>query len=476
MVLIMIENVYPVSSKEERAAGRSRKLPRNIRACGQGGGILPVYMEDYVGTYIRRLAETGSPECSAVVLVGQVMETEIGRCLFVRGAINASGICDCDRPVFGEDVWNEVYEKIRMYFPYDEVVGWCVAGPGFRLLQEDVFLRAHIDNFADREKVFGCYESLEKELVLRICEDGRFRVLPGHYIYYEKNDEMQNYMLEETAFLRKAGRGEQEVQEQDVMQRGDKVISSEEIQMRKGVKKGSVRKDIMQLAAIACIIVLIVSVMMGTDTLSKLKGSVFAIGKDINGERLVSEGEEHSDEEVKGTEDSERLAFGDFDFLDQSTTESDAVEQNEGVKQETESSEQVETVQTGLDGEEKKEEAQKGQKVEEQEVAQENPDTTGKQETEQQNQQDEKQQEIAQKDDTVVDSGEENPDLIEEETVTVLSPAEYTSYTVKAGDTLAQVCKEVYGSVELLHYVCELNQLKDIDSIYVGQELILPKK
>ena len=164
MVVVMIENVYPVSNKEERIAGRSRRLPRNIRACGQSGGALPVYMEDYVGTYIRRLTETGFPECSAVVLVGQVMETEIGRCLFVRGAINASGICEGDRPVFGEDVWNEVYEKIRLYFPNDEVVGWCVAGPGFRMLQEEVFLRAHIDNFADCEKVFCCYESLEKEL------------------------------------------------------------------------------------------------------------------------------------------------------------------------------------------------------------------------------------------------------------------------------------------------------------------------
>jgi len=484
MVVVMIENVYPVSNMEERVAGRSRKLPRNIRACGQAGGILPVYMEDYVETYIRRLTESGFPECSAVVLVGQVMETEIGRCLFVRGAINTSGICDGDRPVFGEKVWNEVYEKIRMCFPYDEVVGWCIAGPGFRLLQEDVFLRAHIDNFADREKIFCCYESLEKELVLRICEDGRFRILPGYYIYYEKNDEMQSYMLDETAFIRKARRGGQETQERNVTQDENKTKCIEDIQRRKEVKSGSIRKDIIQLAAIACIIVLIVSVMMGTDTLSKLKESVFAIG---NGEQLVSEGEENADEGQNRIEDSEKLAFGDFDFLDKSTTEPDSTEQSEGVKPETEHSEQAETVQTGSVGEEKQEETQKGQKAEEQqetaqvnpdgaentETAQENPGGAGKQEI---SQQDEKRQETAQRDENASGSGEENSDRIEEETVTVLAPTEYTSYTVKAGDTLAQVCKKVYGSVELLHYICELNQLRDVDSIYVGQELILPKK
>ena len=108
----MIENMYPIRKTEADIAKHSRKLPRNIRACGQGGGPLPVYLEDYVETYIRRMAETGFPNCSAMVLVGQVMETEAGRCLFVRGGINANKICESDRPSFGEDVWSEVYENL----------------------------------------------------------------------------------------------------------------------------------------------------------------------------------------------------------------------------------------------------------------------------------------------------------------------------------------------------------------------------
>ena len=60
--------------------------------------------------------------------------------------------------------------------------------------------------------------------------------------------------------------------------------------------------------------------------------------------------------------------------------------------------------------------------------------------------------------------------------MTVLAPSEYSAYTVKPGDTLAQMCKEIYGTVELLDYICELNQLESVDLIYVGQELIFPKK
>jgi len=459
-------------------AGRSRALPRNIRACGQTGGVLPVYMEDYVGTYIRRLTESGFPECVAMVLVGQVMETEIGRCLFVKGAINASRICEGDRPVFGEDVWNEVYEKIRLYFPCDEVVGWCVAGPGFRMLQEDVFLRVHIDNFADSEKIFCCYESLEKELSIRICEGGSFRVLPGYSIYYEKNDEMQSYMLEEAAAERQTKQNEMSKEKESGLE------NQERIRKKSEEKEGQFRKDIMQLAAIACIIILIVSVMVGTDTLDKLKEAVNGIGVQLasdetSEERNREEGTLEENAEAD-SDDSEDFAFGDFAFLDEvKTSEGDGQkmgEEQQETEQSGESGTEQETVQSGQNVAQQQETAQSGQNVaEQQETAQSGQNAAGQQETAQSGQNAAGQQEATQTGEHAA-AEEDNPNQIEEETVAVLSPSEYTRYIVKAGDTLAQICREVYGSVELLYYVCELNQLKDVDSICAGQELILPKK
>ncbi len=459
-VVEMIENVYPMSKREERIAGRSRTLPRNIRACGQGGGTLPVYIEDYVETYIRRLTESGFPECSAVILVGQVMETEIGRCLFVRGAINASKICDGDRPVFGESIWSEVYEKIRLYFPCDEVVGWCIAGPGFRMLQEDVFLRAHIDNFADSEKVFCCYESLEKELVLRICEGGSFRTLPGYYIYYEKNDEMQSYMLEEAEVSRRVIREKTEGINEDSEKKGE-IERLEELRKKKEEKSGSFRKDIMQLAAIACILVLIVSVMVGTDTLAELKDTLFTNNSTAGETQALSEdGVGTEDAEAEPENDPDGLAFADFAFLDDEEQQSGSNNDEEVKQTETKGDEQAnagdeDVVLTGDAGsgtEDSAHMSQEGEKGENAEASEENEEGI------------------------VQTAEQDDPDKIEEETVTVLSPAEYTSYMVQPGDTLAQICKKVYGSVELLNYVCELNQLKDVDSIYAGQELILPKK
>lgn len=437
----MIENVYPLKSRGEQIGGRSRKLPRNIRACGQAGPF-PIYIEDYVETYIRRMTESYFPESVGIILVGQVMETEIGRCLFIRGGIGANKICAGDLPSFGEEVWNEVYEKIRLYFPGDEVVGWCIGGPGFRLLKENVFLRAHIDNFADSEKVFFCYESLEKELTIRICSDGGFRVLPGYYIYYERNDEMQNYMLAEELPAPKTGRTQQDDSIEPAAESKRNKKEQEKPVLHKSEKPTALRKDILQLAAIACIIVLIISVMVGTDTLATLKESVLANGKNSGEDTIAYEDETVRENETVPTRDPEELAFGDFDFLEQIVTEE--TEQQKEAEQQKEPDEIKEP---------------------------ENPELLAEEEISEPTPLPDAETEIAQR-----PSEPENPDVIEEETITVLAPAEYTSYMVKPGDTLAQICKEEYGSVELLHYICELNQLRDIDSIYVGQELILPKK
>ena len=446
----MIENVYPVENTETDIAKHSRKLPRNIRACGQGGGPLPVYLEDYVETYIRRMAETGFPSCSAMVLVGQVMETEAGRCLFVRGGVNANKICESDRPAFGEEIWSDVYEKIRRFFPDSEVVGWCIAGPGFRVLQEEAFLRAHIDNFGDSEKIFITYESLEKEQTIRICRYGSFYTLPGYYVYYEKNDEMQNYMLDETSYLHPQA-------EKKPLKETKKAESREERQEKKEEKQGAaIRKDMFQLAAVACIIILIISVMVGTDALSVLKESAYASGFDDSGTDMTEETAETSDTEL--TQDPDEFAFGNFEFLDDEEEEeqefAEADKEQEEIQivapEEEGTEREVNEIQEQAQAEELKQPETETEKAEEENlVASQEPENA---------------------------EPSDNPDRIEEETVTVLAPTEYSAYTVKPGDTLAQMCKEVYGTVELLDYICELNQLESIDRIYVGQELIFPKK
>lgn len=62
--------------------------------------------------------------------------------------------------------------------------------------------------------------------------------------------------------------------------------------------------------------------------------------------------------------------------------------------------------------------------------------------------------------------------------LTVTNAEPYGVYTVKSGDTLSKIAKEIYGEAKLYPKIFEINkdQLKDPDHIKVGQKLKLPPK
>lgn len=50
------------------------------------------------------------------------------------------------------------------------------------------------------------------------------------------------------------------------------------------------------------------------------------------------------------------------------------------------------------------------------------------------------------------------------------------TYTVKPGDTLSKIARDVLGNMALWPAIAELNDLKNPDLIFPGQVLILPDK
>ena len=47
-------------------------------------------------------------------------------------------------------------------------------------------------------------------------------------------------------------------------------------------------------------------------------------------------------------------------------------------------------------------------------------------------------------------------------------------YTVKFGDTLADICNRYYGSTDRLQELCDLNGIMNPNAILSGQKLVLP--
>lgn len=193
----MIEVVYDKNESQETVKGAdSVKLPKNIRQVGQPSGNRRIYIEDYVVTYLNRLAKPSNTYSRGAILLGEYKKSENGEVLFISGAIEAQNLeLDLDETVFTNETWSEIYETTRSFFPELSVVGWFLSRLGFSTGINDKIVKTHLDNFPGRDKVLYIIDALEGEDVFYLYEGNGLRKQLGYYIYYTKNEAMQNYMI-----------------------------------------------------------------------------------------------------------------------------------------------------------------------------------------------------------------------------------------------------------------------------------------
>lgn len=193
----MIETVY---SNESGESGRNKvqpafKMPKNIRQIGKGNTGKNIYVEDYVMTFIKQLAVGDYSGYKLAVLVGQCVRSDNVRNIFVSGALEIKELGVEEDIVFSNEVWTNIYEDIKEYFADAEIVGWFIGGPSYLLADEEKILKIHLDNFAGQDKVLLTFDNIEREEAFYCYENSKLSKQEGYYIYYEKNEEMQNYMI-----------------------------------------------------------------------------------------------------------------------------------------------------------------------------------------------------------------------------------------------------------------------------------------
>ncbi len=174
---------------------RLLKLPKHIKQMGLGGNSPEIYIEDYAEGYLRRLAGSDYTECRVAVLVGEFMKSEGKRYVFIRGAIEAEEVIVDNSVCFTSEVWASVYEKIKRYFPQYEAVGWFLGGPEFLTEVTEEVRKTHTDWFGGRDRVLYRVDPVEKEAEFYLYDKGELKQWPGYCIYYEKNEEMQDYLV-----------------------------------------------------------------------------------------------------------------------------------------------------------------------------------------------------------------------------------------------------------------------------------------
>lgn len=188
---IMIETIY------EKKTAMKYQLPNNRRQIGHPGQSEPeVFIEDYAFSFAKGLSERDYTGCVVGVLVGEFVDGLQGDKILVRGVLEARNVLKQEAVCFTEDNWTEIYRDIREYFPDQQIVGWFLGGPGFLLEDQGRQKKIQEDNFGGGDKILLKMDSVEKEQKILFYQDGGMRELPGYYIYYERNAEMQNYMAE----------------------------------------------------------------------------------------------------------------------------------------------------------------------------------------------------------------------------------------------------------------------------------------
>jgi len=182
------------------------ELPTNIRQIGGISDGLRIYMEDYVFTYLRQLAESGEGSERMAFLVGKPMVIDSQQTIFINGALQAVYTENTEGIVqFTDKSFTHAEEQIEMYFKDYEIVGWVLSQPGYGVTVNASYAEYHISNFNKAYHAFFVMDPVEKLNTFYTWDKEHKKVeeCKGYFVYYKQNEGMQEYMLNNNVLLTK---------------------------------------------------------------------------------------------------------------------------------------------------------------------------------------------------------------------------------------------------------------------------------
>ena len=164
------------------------KMPKNTRQIGEEIGEKRLYVEDYVVTYLNRLAN--EKDVARAILIGTVKEQNLYPYIFIDGAVEVEDYH------MDEKQREEFEKKIEMEFGIRKIMGWFLSSKEGPVIYNQEVLDTYRQCFAEENQVLLVSDPLEEELNAFFMEDEMLTEQPGYQIYYEKNLPMQNRLIE----------------------------------------------------------------------------------------------------------------------------------------------------------------------------------------------------------------------------------------------------------------------------------------
>ena len=448
-------NEQKIQNNPER---QTRELPKNFRQIGEPGAK-KIYMEDYVYTYLNKLAQPGNLYARGAILFGNIFQTSAGLCLFISGAAACQNFeFDLEESTFTEENWSEIYRIRDKFFPDMEIVGWFLSRMGFSVELNDKIIRTHMDNFNGENKVLYMIDALENEDAFYQFENYSLKKQRGYYIYYETNKEMKNYMLAEG----ETEHNPENKRKSATILRDSSVVKNYKKAMKQ--KKSLHKKTSPKFgpASLAGVLVMIMVLFYGVRSVQQFR-------QEENAEAVFQQQTLENQKTLEGQDTSD-------DARVQSSTEEGVLSQE---NTQGESNNTISSAGSNAGGRE------------ESNVTDSIADNGGKSNITDSTMDSGDESDVT---DSITDNGDEsdvtgsalnNGENSQEADVDVFTqeePDDVTEswsyignqYTVQQGDTLAGISMKIYQSYDYIEKLAEANQIKNLDEIYPGQVLDIP--
>lgn len=210
------------------------QLPKNIRQIGLEDSAVRIYIEDYVMTYIGYLGKQSVQQRRIAVLLGNKIEREGESYIFIHGAMEVKH-ADCEKK-WETETWEEIQKKKTLHFQSGKIVGFMVAHAGSSLNPNEELKSIHRDNFGEEMGLLILHDTLEREEGIYLYRQKEWNKVNGYYIYYEKNLDMQEYLLQEKGTVTK-----EKVEDQVVLQVKKKIEQLEQKKSTRGKRNGRIK-------------------------------------------------------------------------------------------------------------------------------------------------------------------------------------------------------------------------------------------
>lgn len=452
----MIEIIQETEKTEEIVESR---LPKNIRQIGNPEKDFRIYMEDYVYTYLHP-AQIHGMELGTfprlLVLVGEIDHFSDRSCAFISGAIQVENHPLSETiPELNEENWRQVHKEMQQFFEKCQIVGWVLDIPGNTLEISEEMEIIHRRNFSDKHQFFFLMDSKEREEAFYIWKGGKLTRKEGYFIYYEKNPQMQEYMISR----REAIYGDTPMVE---------VVKDQAAQNYRAVmqqKKERTYKRHMNffsyLTSMLMVIVLCSVSVVLLESIRRMEDMQESIS-------VMSVAMDSTEQENETNQVAVETMSGNVLPIDGTASKKDEQENVAGAK--TAESADVSTAETSAIDTQEAEVQNQQTAATETPVAETTPATeTPAAETTPATENNTSDAE------TLADSSASTTDNAQPTTMTEAEIYRAQGYyIVQAGDSLEKICYKIYKTYAMLDKLCEVNAIDNIDTIYIGQKLILP--